>query len=717
METDAILEQLERLAASEQLSRSKRLLRFLHFTLDRTLSGNAETLSEYAIGRHVYDRAEDFDPLTDGIVRVEAHRLRSKLREYYKSAGRQDPIIFEYPVGSYVPVFHRWAPEFLPQQGHMAQVIRAYDWSASPLGPLASWPRELRSGLNCSLQMKFPAAVFWRGEFTILYNDAMHALIDDEGSYHVGRKLVDFAPEVWPPIELMIRGVYETGESTSRDKVLWLNKRSGATREGYFTISCSPIMDSAGAAAGVLIVAVDVTDSVLHQRRGQTLTDLAGSAPMTGDEDACLEAARILERNPFDLPFAAVYLFDATGNHAEFRSGAGIQSGTGVSPKKLSLRNGTHPLAQAMTSSRAEILEVGRQLGPLPLGVWKAPPVEIAIVPIHASPDREPLGAIVAGISVYRPVDADYRTFLENVARQVSASILRARTHGRERKLTTEMEQHKSTWASFLDFASEEFRTPLTVALELLDKVIGEHGAKGPHYSTLMTTRRSALRLWNAADTLMDLIRIQTDRWEPVFAPVDLSTVTEGLARAFASELALPGLRFSLDCPPLEEDVYVDRRLWDRLILNLLVSAVHRTDQGEIGISIRKIGPWIDTAVWDTGTSISEEEPLVFKRFRDNPDGAGLALARHFAACHGGHLTVKSERGKGNRFVVSLPPGRSHLKGEHVMETPEDIRASLNSLYAHVEDAATRWTPERDSSGLGNRSKTPNSEPHGGSTS
>ena len=57
--------------------------------------------------------------------------------------------------------------------------------------------------------------------------------------------------------------------------------------------------------------------------------------------------------------------------------------------------------------------------------------------------------------------------------------------------------------------------------------------------------------------------------------------------------------------------------------------------------------------------------------------------------------TVESESGKGNKFIVSLPRGRSHLDAEHVAETPKDARASVNALHAYVEDAA-RWSPERE---------------------
>lgn len=694
MDTDAILEELERLATSEQFSRSKRLLRFLRFTAERALEGKGDSLSEYLIGREVYDRAENFDPLTDGIVRVEAHRLRGKLRDYYRSAGRQNPVLVEYPVGSYVPVFRRWAPEFLPPTGRMADIIRAYDWSESPLGPMVNWPRELRSALSLCLQMKLPALVCWAPDFTVLYNDAMHAFLDAEGSCRIGQPAVEIDPENGAALRLAIDSVFGTRESVLWDKKLWLSERGGSLRENYFTTSFNPVLDANGAVGGVLIVAVEETGPVLYQRRSQTLADLANAPQPEGDGEACREAARILEGNPYDIPFASIYLFDSGKTRADFYAGAGIQAGTGVSQASISL-DSNHLLASAIVATRPEILSVGRQLGPLPSGAWEHPPRDVAVLPLRAAKEREPKGAILVGLNLFRPVDSEYRAFLEGVATLVSALILRARTHNREKKLTAEFERQKRIWASFVDFADEEFRTPLTLTLGLLEQALGDRRAGTPETANLAAIRRGALQLWNTAETLIDLIRVQTSRLEPVFEPVNLSEVTEEIANAFAAELARPNLRFSLECPPLGEPAYVDRRMWDRLILSLLVSAAQRTGNGEIGISIRKIGAWIDTVIWDTGASIPEnQQPGFFDSFATGGlprrVGAGLTLARHFAGRHGGRVTVESESGKGSKFIVSIPRGRSHLEADRIVENREDVRDSLTARLACTEDAA-RW--------------------------
>lgn len=104
-----IREQLNRILASETFVRSERLSTFLRFVVDETLRGNGGTLKEQVIAHDVYGRGEEYDPSTDPVVRVDARRLRDKLREYYSLAG-DEPVIIRLPKGSYVPSFERRSP-------------------------------------------------------------------------------------------------------------------------------------------------------------------------------------------------------------------------------------------------------------------------------------------------------------------------------------------------------------------------------------------------------------------------------------------------------------------------------------------------------------------------------------------------------------------------------------------------------------------------------
>src|ERR1700674_1706181 len=100
---EAIREELARILESSIFVQSDRLGRFLRYTIETTLAGDAETLKEYLIGTEVYDRRPPYHPSMDSIVRSEARRLRSKLKEYYDSTGKYAPVHIHYRPGSYVP--------------------------------------------------------------------------------------------------------------------------------------------------------------------------------------------------------------------------------------------------------------------------------------------------------------------------------------------------------------------------------------------------------------------------------------------------------------------------------------------------------------------------------------------------------------------------------------------------------------------------------------
>jgi hypothetical protein len=109
--TDAeVHQQVQRIILSDGFRRSARMERFLTLAVERTLLGHPEELKEYALGLDVFNRGEEYDPRADSIVRVEAQRLRRKLREYYESTGKNDPVIVEFHAGSYVPTF-RYTPQ------------------------------------------------------------------------------------------------------------------------------------------------------------------------------------------------------------------------------------------------------------------------------------------------------------------------------------------------------------------------------------------------------------------------------------------------------------------------------------------------------------------------------------------------------------------------------------------------------------------------------
>jgi len=102
-----IRRELEKILSSRMFSTADRMTRFLRFVVEETLEGRGENLNELLLGMDVYDRDRKFDPRVDSIVRVDAGRLRAKLREFYASEGASSQIAIEIPKGSYKAVFKR----------------------------------------------------------------------------------------------------------------------------------------------------------------------------------------------------------------------------------------------------------------------------------------------------------------------------------------------------------------------------------------------------------------------------------------------------------------------------------------------------------------------------------------------------------------------------------------------------------------------------------
>ncbi|MBV9083436.1 MAG: hypothetical protein JOZ62_12210 [Acidobacteriaceae bacterium] len=99
---------MTRVVSSPGFVSSARLVRFLTHIVNRTIDGDPDSLKEFSIAMEVFDRTADYDPNIDAIVRVEARRLRSKLKSYYEEGpGRSDPVLIGLRPGSYVPIF-RW---------------------------------------------------------------------------------------------------------------------------------------------------------------------------------------------------------------------------------------------------------------------------------------------------------------------------------------------------------------------------------------------------------------------------------------------------------------------------------------------------------------------------------------------------------------------------------------------------------------------------------
>ncbi len=226
----------------------------------------------------------------------------------------------------------------------------------------------------------------------------------------------------------------------------------------------------------------------------------------------------------------------------------------------------------------------------------------------------------------------------------------------------------------------------------------------------LQLVHRNGMRLLKMVNTLLDFSRIEAGRIQAAYEPVDLGTFTAEIASAFQSAMERAGLEFVIDCPPLAEAAYLDREMWEKIILNLVSNAFKFTLAGGIAIRLRDAGGQFVLSVEDTGIGIPKHElSRIFDRFhrvegRAWPHPRGHrhrvgARAGAFEAALGGSIRVESTVGEGSAFIVTIPKGRSHLPAEHLSsEKYGSVRTASSTAVAPIAyvDEAMRWLPEAE---------------------
>src|SRR5690242_13271433 len=200
--------------------------------------------------------------------------------------------------------------ECLAGGGEMGALMRSLDWSKTPLGPVSSWPQSLRTSVSTCLNSRFAILIWWGPDLIMLYNDAYREIIAAKHPAALGRPGRECWPEIWHIIGPMLRGVVDRGDATRADDLLLLLERYRYPEECYFTFSYGPSRDEPGAVVGVFTPVAETTGKVVGERRLCTLRDLAGRGSLARSPgEACRETCQTLAANPYDVPFAALYLY------------------------------------------------------------------------------------------------------------------------------------------------------------------------------------------------------------------------------------------------------------------------------------------------------------------------------------------------------------------------------------------------------------------------
>jgi signal transduction histidine kinase/DNA-binding NarL/FixJ family response regulator len=601
--------------------------------------------------------------------------------------------------------------QFLTGAGEVGALMRAMDWSQTPLGPVQDWPQSLRTAVSICLHSRFELFIWWGPQLTMVYNDAYRQTLASKHPWAMGKPGSVVWSEIWPIIGPMLHRVLETGEATWSDDLRLILERHGYPEETFHTFSYSPILDESGGIGGVFTAVSQTTERVIGERRLRTLRDLAARAVDTQNEsDAWKTAAEAIGENDSDVPFAVLYRLEEDGCHLTAAAHTGISNEDRFCPPEMDLSNAEHPLTalvkQAVADSKPlEVSDADRLGFDLPGGAAKVTPCELVLAPLTQTGQTQPLGVLVAGVSQLKRLDDSYRTFFNLMAGQIAKSVSDAQAFENERKRAEALAELDRAKTAFFSNVSHEFRTPLTLMLGPLEDTMreGKQRLSAEDLQQLNVIHRNGLRLLKLVNNLLDFSRIEAGRVQASYQPTDLASTTSELASVFRSNIEKAGMKLIVKCDPLREPVYVDRDMWEKIVLNLLSNAFKFTFEGSITVELHDKGKQVELRVTDTGTGIPADEiPRLFERFHRvegargrtfGGTGIGLALVQELVKLHGGSVSVQSEFGKGTTFTVTVPKGKAHLPPDQIESSRALVSTAMRRADSYVEEAM-RWLPE-----------------------
>ena len=555
--------------------------------------------------------------------------------------------------------------EFVTGGGAVGALMRAHDWSTSPLGSPETWPQPLRTTVALLLESRFPMFVAWGPELGFLYNDSYAEILGAKHPGALGRRFYEIWSEIWPDISPLIDAAM-AGQATYReDWPLVLNRR-GYDEQTWFTFSYSPLRDETGKVAGMFCAVSETTQRVLAERA------------LRESEAALRELNETLERR-------------VTEALAERKLLADIVEGTNAFVQVADLEYRWLAINRAAADEFERIFGVRPRVGDSMLDLLADQPVQYAAV--KAVWRRALSGEMFTATEEFGDPSRDRRAYemrfnilLDRDGKRIGAYQfgydVTERLRDQERLRTAEdalrQAQKMESLGQLTGGVAHDFNNLLAVfasGLQLLERTSG----RPPSPRVFESMRRAIARGTGVTRHLLTFSRRRPINPESIDPVAHLTGMRAMLDASLGGHIKVH-MTFGTEIWPIE----VDTGEMELAIVNLCVNARDAmTGGGVITIAVENVraaedggAEFVKIAVADTGGGMPPDvQARAFEPFfttKDVSKGSGLGLTQvyGFAQQSRGRVTIDSQVGVGTIVTVELP--RS-LGRPAAMSRPSDI--------------------------------------------
>lgn len=258
--------------------------------------------------------------------------------------------------------------------------------------------------------------------------------------------------------------------------------------------------------------------------------------------------------------------------------------------------------------------------------------------------------------------------------------------------LNAEMKEVTAQKLQFFTNVSHEVRTPLTLILAPLDRLIVSL-RESPYASDLGLIQKNANRLLHVINQILDFRKVEGKQEKLAVREIDLVPFVGEIKSYFDSMGSVRAISYTFTSSMKQCTLWIDPDLLEKVLVNLLSNAFKFTPEGgSVRIELTEEEDRVFIRVIDTGSGIQPGNlPHLFDRFytedRSMGTGIGLQLVKEYIHMHGGEIHVKSEPGQRTTFTVCLRKGKAHFEDSDLMETSVSHQAYEAS---RLDDSETK---------------------------